>query len=330
MLRTLSFGSYTRSWFQAFIPYKVSEAIFSLLFPLYLVNVLDLQVGTVGLLTALISLTAVPGSMLWGYLSDQRKQRRAYVVLGCVGSAGSLMAMALVQTVTPMILLCLIYGLFSIAPAPVSSVLIMETNAEEQWEECFGTFHKIGGWSWVVGLTLGTGLLPVLQAWWSPGMSMRLALLGLGMLTLLSAWWAHRTIPTSRHHASRHQYLTVTGRLPHHSLIEQVLYLPRRLLFVLHPSHLPQLRHLLRGDLACYLWITAAVFLSSNLAFTPFPLFVQDVLHMSTTHLFIFAWVRMLVATLCYEPAGHWAHHLGPQRGCIMPHRAWRASWGRG
>jgi hypothetical protein len=44
-----------------------------------------------------------------------------------------------------MALLCLAYGLFSIASATIPSALIMETMPQEHWDEAFGTFNKIGG-----------------------------------------------------------------------------------------------------------------------------------------------------------------------------------------
>lgn len=71
-------------WFDALLPYKASEAIFSLVFPLFLLSVFQVNVGTLGLLTALVSLTFVPGSILWGYLSDRLHRRRLFLVWGCI------------------------------------------------------------------------------------------------------------------------------------------------------------------------------------------------------------------------------------------------------
>lgn len=51
-------------WFYALLPYRASEAIFSLVFPLFLLSVLRVNVGTVGLLTALVSLVRMLASTL--------------------------------------------------------------------------------------------------------------------------------------------------------------------------------------------------------------------------------------------------------------------------
>ena len=147
----LPFTRIKTRWFYALMPYKASEAIFSLLFPLFLLEGLQAHVGTVGLLTAFISLTSVPGAMLWGTLSDHRHKRRLFLVLGCVGSGLCLAGMASANHLTLMALLCLLYGLFAIASAPIPSALIMETMPEDHWDEAFGTYNKIGGWGWVGG-----------------------------------------------------------------------------------------------------------------------------------------------------------------------------------
>jgi MFS family permease len=311
------FAHIKRRWYYALAPAKASEGLFSILFPLFLYDGLHLQIGAVGALTALISLMAVPGSMLWGALSDRQRRRRLYLVLGCSGSAVCLAGMGFAGNVWQMTLLCLAYGTFSIATAPVSSVLIMETTPHNHWEEAFGTFQKISGWGWVIGLGLGASLLPLLETWLPRALGLRALFLTMALTTMAAALWLWRTIPEPMHHMRRAQFVKVTGQLPHLTLIERVIYLPRRLLFVLHPSHLGRFRDYTRGPVGHYLWVTVAIFVSSNLVFTPLPLFMHEILHLPASYLFTFSMLRMLVSTLCYEPAGRWVHRIGLKQAQI-------------
>lgn len=309
-------GLFTRiktRWFYALVPYRASEAVFSQLFPLFVRQGLEYQAGIVGVLTALISLMAVPGSMIWGALSDQHRQRRLFLLLGCLGSSAGLLGMALASTLPQMILLCLVYGAFSIALGPIPSILIMETTRRDHWEEALGTFNKIGGWGWVMGLAVGAGLLSLLSFWLPTTLSMRLVLLMLAATALVSAWWIWHTVPEPIHRVSRSQYIQETGRLPASTLIERVLYLPRLLLFVLHPSELRRPHQIVQPSLRGYFLVTAMNFLSSTIIFTPLPLFLRDSLHMDTSFVFGLALVRMLASTVCYEWAATWVHRIGPK-----------------
>jgi MFS family permease len=253
--------------------------------------------------------------MLWGALSDRR--RRPYLVLGCIGSAVCLAGMGCVWSVWQMTILCLAYGMFSIATAPVSSVLIMETTPHDHWEETFGTFQKIAGWGWVIGLGLGAGLLPLLETWLPRALGLRVLFLAMAITTLAAASWLQRTIPEPIHHIPREQFVKVTDQLPHLTLIERALYLPRRLLFVFHPKHLGRFRDYTRGPVGRYLWVTVAIFVSSNLVFTPLPLFMHEILHLPASYVFTFSMLRMLASTLCYEPTGRWVHRIGPKQAQI-------------
>ncbi|GIX47245.1 MAG: hypothetical protein KatS3mg131_1456 [Candidatus Tectimicrobiota bacterium] len=110
MLRPCSLKRVKTRWFAALALYKGAEAVFSLLFPLFVLNGLRLPVGMVGLLTGLISFSAVPGAMLWGALSDRWHRRRPLLVLGCLGSGLCLLGMGLAHTAWQMAFLCLLYG----------------------------------------------------------------------------------------------------------------------------------------------------------------------------------------------------------------------------
>ena len=305
-------------WFYALAPYKAADGVFSLLFPLFLMNVLDMRVGTVGVLTALVSLTAVSGSMFWGYLSDRRHLRRPLLVLGCTGSALCLAGMGLAWSMPHMILLCLAYGALSIAPAPVSSVLIMETTPPGQWEKTFGTFNKIAGWGWVSGLAIGIFWLPLLGQWFSDGQNLRAAFFGLAVAALCSSWWVWRTVPEPVQRVQRQQFVHVAKRLPALTLVERALYLPRRLLFVVQPEHLSHLRQILQGPLVLYELATVVMFVSFTMALTPFPLFLQTALGFDTSLIFTLVLARALAAAPFYETAGRWAQRLGPKNTHVL------------
>jgi MFS family permease len=301
-------------WFYALMPSRASEAIFSLLFPLFLLDVLHAHVGTVGLFTGLISLTAVPGAILWGSLSDRLYKRREFLILGYIGSGVCLAGMGLVSSLPLMAFLCLAYGVFSSAPGPIPSALIMETTPQDHWDEAFGTFNKIGGWGWVGGLAVGGGLLPLSHFWLPEGGSKRTVFLLLAVITWFSAWQAQRTLPKSLHQIPRERAMRVTRRVPALSIVERALYLPRNLLFVLHPAHLARLGDHIPRPYRRYLLATSLVFMGSTVAFTLLTPFLHEVLHLHSSLIFALAFARLLAATLCFEPAGRWEHYAGPKR----------------
>ena len=301
-------------WFYALLPYRASEAIFSLAFPLFLLSALQANVATVGLLTAMVSLTSVPGSMLWGYLSDRLHKRRVFLVWGCIGSGVCLIGMALVPNRTIMALWCLAYGLFSIASATIPSAVIMETMPQQDWDEAFGTFNKIGGWGWVVGLAIGGGLVPLLNHWLPGGFSLRAVFLLLAVITLLTAWLAQRTITEPVHRIHREHLMATAHRLHALTIVERVLYLPRNLLFVLHPTHLARLRDYLSRPYRFYLLSTVLLFIGSTMAFTLLTPFLHDELQMHASLIFAISLLRMLAATLCFEPVARREQQTGARR----------------
>ena len=299
-------------WFYTLMPYKGCEGIFALIFPLFLFNVLHVPVSTVGVLSALISLGAVSGSVFWGYVSDYYHTRRAFIVTGCFWSGICLMGFGWVTQLVWVVPLCVTFGFFSIAPAPISSVLIMETLSKTQWERSFGQFNRIGGWGWIAGLIVGIGALPVLQRWFTPEQSMRLTLWGLAATMVGTAWWAAYTIPEPRRRVRRREFITVTRRLPTLSIVERVLYLPRRLLFVLRPAHMWRL-HLIAASrpLWWYLAATLIMFVSFIMALTPFPLYLQETHGMGSTLIFTLILVRAIAPAPFYILAGQWTTHFG-------------------
>jgi predicted MFS family arabinose efflux permease len=112
----------------------------------------------------------------------------------------------------------------------------------------------------------------------------------------------------------RQQFITVTHGLPRLPVIERVLYVPRRLLFVLHPNHLYRFRELIQRPLQRYYLASAVMFCGFLMVLTPFPLFLHDALKMDTSLIFILMLVRSLACIPCYEWAGRWSQRIGPQR----------------
>jgi len=317
MTTTRRFTRVKTRWFYALMPYKGCEGIFALIFPLFLFNVLHMPVSTVGVLSALVSLGAVSGSIFWGYVSDHYHTRRAFIVMGCFLSGVCLMGIGWVTQLVWIALLCVAFGFFSIAPAPISSILIMETLSKTQWERSFGQFNRIGGWGWIAGLIVGIGALPVLQRWFAPEQSMRLTLWGLAAMMVGTAWWAAYTIPQPRRRVRRREFITVTHRLPTLSIVERVLYLPRRLLFVLRPAHVLRLRLIASSSpLWWYLAATLIMFVSFIMALTPFPLYLQETHGMGSTLIFTLILVRAIAPAPFYMLAGQWTARFGAH--CIQ------------
>jgi MFS family permease len=210
--------------------------------------------------------------------------------------------------------LTMAFGFCSIAPAPISSILIMETLPQKQWDGAFGRFNMLGGWGWIAGLLLGLGVLPLLEWMSTPALSLRLAMWGLAALMLVTAWWAWHTIPQPKYRVTRQQFVTVTQRLPRLAMVERVLYLPRRLLFVLHPAHLRDMQSWASPLFLRYLVATGLMFISFITALVPFPLFLQEAYGMGTMPIFALVLVRAVAAAPFYTWSGRCIPRLGAYR----------------
>lgn len=313
MLKTALNRIKTR-WYYAFIFYKLSEGLSSLLIPFFVKDVLKGELGSIGLILSLTSVAAVPASTLWGTLSDRLHKRKGLIIFGFIGSGICLFLMSLVQNTFQLGILSFFFGLSSAALAPISAVLVMETSRREDWSKAFGIFNKIGGWGWVGGLTLGVILVPVFNHFFTKEISTRLTFVLIGVLPLISAYLAKVWIPEPRRKEDRMEYVKVVGRYPGFEVIEKMMYLPRRLLFFLNLSQLGRFGEAVTRQLKWYFFATFLVFSAVLIAYTLFPLYLRDRIGIPEFWVYFINIVRTGTSSFFYAYAGIWAKQIGHEK----------------
>ena len=132
-----------QKWFYAYLPNGMAGGATSPLIPLF-TRILGGTVADVGAVAAASSIASVPAFIGWGNLSDHLRRRKAFVLVGFLGTALSLFLMGVSQSVSDFYLANLLAGVLGAASAPVGTVLILETTKQEGWASRIAVFSRIG------------------------------------------------------------------------------------------------------------------------------------------------------------------------------------------
>jgi MFS family permease len=292
-------------WFYAFTPHKVGNGLTATLLPLFVVQGIGGSVADVGWVTSLTALASVPGSILWGNLSDRWGRRRPFLHLGFLGLGASLLLTGLGHTIMQVLILSALGGALGAAIGPVGSALVLDDAPQEEWPERLGRFNQIGGWSFVAGMLIGTLWLKLLPGHLGTGPAMRgLFLLG-GGVTLLSMILTALCLQEPLVARARRQFHpSMAGKLVI-SVVERALFSsPRTLYFILRPAFLGEVREHLRDTLGRYYLCSFLLFLGGNVGFVGFPIFLTDVLGGSNAQVFLISLVKSATDALFYVPMG--------------------------
>ncbi len=313
----------SRRWFYGFVPHKIGAGSTVSLPPLFITEVLGGSVAMVGVATSITSVAAVPAAILWGWLSDRFGSRKLYLALGFLGFGIPTLLMAFSQNVANYLLLTALVGALSIAGAPVSSTLIMDTTPKDQWHDAFGRFNQVGGWGLVVGRLVGLTWITYVTAATGNLMAQRSLWVVSGVLGILAAVVVWLLTP---------RLGRVKPRRPVRMLIFLSLgraaaataagirlaaggaarFFRQRPQLQGVPNQVRQRGAALAAEpLVTYYFATFALFTASVLAYTPFAVWQRQELGSSTSNVFLMGLVNSLAAAFAYRWAGTAASRNG-------------------
>lgn len=86
-------------WFYAHVPNRIAGGLTSTLLPLFVVQVLQGNMMSVGWLSSVTSLAGVPANIIWGNLSDRTSRRLPFIFLGMLTFSIMTIAMGLGSSV---------------------------------------------------------------------------------------------------------------------------------------------------------------------------------------------------------------------------------------
>ncbi|WP_240920780.1 MFS transporter [Thermococcus sp. CX2] len=240
------------SWFYSFVPFKVSAGGTAPLIP-----ILTLEVGggptEVGVVNAVGSLASMLGGLFWGKLSDRLNRRKAFLILGFLGSAIATFFFSLARTVHQVMLINAVYTFFIAATIPIPILIITKTFRLEDWDHAIGRFNEIGGWAWVAGMVIGLLVVSVAD--------LRELFVMFGIIGLFSVPLGLKTIREIPLHLNRHILGAYFGYV-----IEKFRYLPNMI------THLPRFSTGGVGEL----YISSLLFwVGAMLYFSQFPVLLK-------------------------------------------------------
>ena len=296
-----------QKWFYAYLPNGMAGGATSPLIPLF-TRLLGGSIADVGAVAAASSIASVPAFIGWGNLSDRLHRRKAFVLVGFLGTALSLFLMGISRTVSDFYVANLLAGVLGAASAPVGTVLILETTKQDGWASRIAVFSRIGGIGWITGLALGVAWLEVAPLGESPQMR---ALFVIGAaLALLSALLAWRWIGEPTETIERRGLDLVDL----HWRVERLRFLPMRILHILDlRNHLGR-PHRYSAALRRYLATVFLLFSGFTAFYAIFPVFLRDVTHLSTAQVFAVFIASQVASAIAYGRVGGWIRTGGGRR----------------
>jgi MFS family permease len=271
-------------WFWAMIPYNASAAAVSPLNALFVTEVLGGDVTAVGTLAAVTALASVPAAGLWGALIDRFGRRGPFIVLGLLGFGLPVVLIGLSQSLVAAYALSFAMGFVSLAINPASTALVTAGTPRSRWAEAFGSYNWLAGLGAITGLLVGTAWMDGLPQVLGNVTAMRGLMVGAGLAGIASALLAWRWLPPEPARPPKADApageSSPSGWRPFGAWRQD-----------------PWLRYILAYFLGR---------LSTNLALTPFAIFLTDDLHASASVVFAAYVLNQAVPTFAYRPMSRW------------------------
>lgn len=299
-------------WYSSFFPYNVAGGSTSPMIPLFITEGLKGTVAQVGLVSAISSIASVPANIIWGNLSDTTKRRKVFVLIGFFGLAISLLLMGLSMSMGTYYFANFLLGAISAAAAPVGTVLVLESFAKEEWAKRLGSFSKVTGTGWVLGLILGTVWLQLADGGDMMVMAMRGLFILASALCVVSILLAVKWVPEPQRKVERSELNEVsTAKVIH---FERGRYAPMKLLHIislgakgLSPVNFPR-------NLKAYYVVVLLAFTGFLTFYVGFPIFLSQQLGLSVSEVFLVYVASSLTSALTYTLAGRWTSERGGKR----------------
>ncbi|MDD1747864.1 MAG: MFS transporter [Methanomassiliicoccales archaeon] len=300
-------------WYYTFLPYNVAGGSTSPMIPLFVTEGLKGSIAEVGIVGAISSLASVPANILWGNLSDTTKKRKVFVLIGFLGLAIALLTMGLSMDMGAYYFGNFLLGAIAAAAAPVSTVIILESFAKEQWAKRIGDFSKISGIGWVLGLVLGTIWLQLANGDGSTVAAMRGLFITSSALCVVSVLLAIKWVPEPVKKMERKE---AVGEVPAGDLLhfERGRYAPTKIIHImkvgaknLSPRNFP-------SNLKLYYVMTFLAFTGFLTFYTAFPIFLKRELGLTISEVFLVYLASSITSALTYSLAGRWTSMYGGKR----------------
>jgi MFS family permease len=311
-------------WLYAWALAAVALGAGSLLVPLYFVAIGGSTL-LLGVLAGVAAAAGAPGALIFGRVADRTGKRRSLVLLALGLAAGSLVAVALTESVWVVILGNAVLWFAAGAAAPVLTLLVTVGALERDWPGRFATLNRYQGWGWAGGLVLGLGWTTLLSAPLGTVFAQQTLLWVCAGCVLLSMVFGTRWLPADpgageQPRPSRiARAIARSRRLPVRSATFPVG--PARIYWLTRSLHPRRVAARLTPSLALYLLAVLAIFTGFGVFWGPLPSYLAGTLGYGSGIIFGLYLVSSLGSAFCYDIAGRLAERydtIGLQTGGLL------------
>jgi MFS family permease len=300
-------------WFGAVTLANVVLGTSSVLVPLMLSRVLDRSVGTLGILSGLVSLVGVGGSLLWGRLSDASHRRKPFVVVSYAAVGVCFLGMAFVPSFAHFLWINMLMNFFWVANASVTVLIVIENRKATEWEEKISRLNQMGAVGWVLGLLLGSGALAAASEFITEELAIRGLFLLIALGGLAASLLAHRYVPHTMPKFTKRLFRGIVPSMGTF-LLELRRFAPFHLYHRLQPRKV--LRALrdpegFRPGTRRFLAATFATFVGLGLFGIPLPLLLSERFGFSSSVVFAYFALQNVGVVVAYPLAASRIRRLG-------------------
>ncbi len=307
-------------WYLSFFFLKMAGGASAPLVPLFVLTVLGGGVGAVSIAVVSVSVATVPAYILWGDYSDRTRRRKLPLTVGMAMTAFAFIVMGLSDSMWMFIAGNVMFGFFLAATVPTSTILIMEHNPEAIWGSAVGTFAKISGIGWMVGMGLGAVFFAVSDHILPIEPAMRVLMLLCGLFSAIGYALAMFWIKEPAFHIDRRwlEDHVVTLRT---WTFERSRHIPTKLVYALKPRIMRKARTFLPGwgrGLDLYLVATFILFVGVMVFYVPFPVMLSEELLLNSSQIFLVYLASAIAAAMMYAWAGREVDQLGNRKAQLI------------
>ncbi len=285
----------------------------SILIPLAVSDLFGRSVGALGLLTSLVSLVGVAGSLVWGRLSDVAHRRKPFVILSYMLVGLCFLAISFTSAFRDLALLNMLMNFFWMANASVTVLIVIENRDQAVWERKIGHLNQIGAIGWVCGLALGSVWMGLMSRSVGQALTIRSLFLLIGLGSLAAAILAVRFVPRTVPRFTRRRFRGVVLAMGNF-IAERARFAPLHLYHRLHPRRIVRLLTRPEGfrpGTRRFLLATLIAFMALGFFGIPLPLLLSERFGFASSLVFLFFVVQHVAIVVAYPLAAQRIRRLG-------------------
>jgi len=268
---------------------NASSTGLSTIIPIYALA-LGGQVREVAIALFLSNLAMTLGAVFWGRLTDIMHWRRTIIVICSVAVSITCASMYFVSSIPILMLLSALVGFFSIGPAPVTNLLVMEKSGKEDWLRTFSWTSLMSSAGLVIAMVAGYFWLMQYDA---QSYALICATIAFSSVALTMMFVKDPPVTLER------KAITMSRA----ALVDRLKQSPVMFLRPVSDLSLSKVRANISGKEFLFFAGTGLYFLSNNLLFTPYTPFLKDN-SVTDSHVFL-AYTILHMSKVFFLPFNH-------------------------